>query len=244
MVNGRLEGRVALITGAARGIGRATAERFRAEGAIVIGWDRVALPAFDTPGPAWHHAVVDVTDRVAVRTGLEAALAAAGTIDILVNNAGYSPVPAGLEQLSADVFDMTVDVNLRAALRCTQAVLPVMRARRRGRILNLSSVLAAHGVPGYTVYTATKSALEGMTRTWARELGPDGITVNAVRPGYIRTAMTAGSGPTFEAEVQARTPLGRLGDPADVAAALAWLASDDAAFVTGIVLPIDGGFEP
>lgn len=244
MVSRRLDGKVALVTGAARGIGRATALRLRAEGACVISWDLECPRPFDGDGPPSLEAAVDVTDRGAVARALAEGLKRMRRIDILVNNAGRTPGYVPLEALSADILEATLDVNLRAAVRCTQAVSRVMAAQRSGRILNVSSVLAAYGYPGQTAYVASKSAIEGLTRTWARELGPLGITVNAVRPGYIRTPMNAGNGEALEAAVVARTPLGRLGEADEVAAALAWLASDEAAFVTGIVLPVDGGFTP
>ena len=183
-------------------------------------------------------------DAGAVAAAASRLAAGWGGIDVLVNNAGITRGYVALESLDAGVLDAILDVNLRGAVNAVQAVAGFMKTRRSGRILNVSSVLAAYGFPGQTAYVASKSALEGLTRVWARELGPYGITVNAVRPGYVRTAMNAGNGPALEREVLARTPLRRLGEPADIAAAFLWLASDEAAFVTGAVVPVDGGFIP
>ena len=244
-MSGRLTNRVALVTGAAQGIGRETAIRFRAEGALVVSWDLHApAPLPDGAGPAGIEEAVDVTDAAAVFAAASRLLAAAGRIDILVNNAGITPGYVALPALTAAVLDTVLDVNLRGAVQVVQAVVGAMKAQRSGRILNISSVLAEYGYPGQTAYVASKSALEGLTRVWARELGPFGITVNAVQPGYIRTAMNSGNGAALETQVVARTPLGRLGEASDVAAAFVWLASADAAFVTGAVIPVDGGFIP
>lgn len=241
---GRLEGRVAIVTGASRGIGRATALLFRAEGAVVIGWD---LSWGETPAPDGAddlRAEVDLRDAEAVRFEAGRVLDAAGRVDILVNNAGVTRGFLPAESLSPSAWDLMLDTNARGALHAVQAVAPAMRARGYGRILNVSSVLARHGFPGQTAYAASKAAIEGMTRVWARELGPWGITVNAVAPGYVRTAMNDANGPAVERQVVERTPLGRLGESEDVARAFLFLASDEASFVTGAVLPVDGGFSP
>ncbi len=244
-LRGRLAGKVAIVTGAARGIGRATAARFRAEGAVVASWDlQQPLPLGEGPGPQGLEAAVDVRDPEAVRGAVARLLKVYGQIDILVNNAGVTPGFVALESVDRDTLDTVIDVNVRGAVNGVQAVVGHMKGRRAGRILNVSSVLAAGGFPGQTAYVASKSALEGLTRVWARELGPYGITVNTVRPGYIRTTMNAGNGAALEEQVLARTPLRRLGDPADVASAFLWLASEEAAFVTGAIVPVDGGFTP
>ena len=243
-VTGRLAGKVAIVTGAGRGIGRETAVRFRAEGAIVASWDLTEPAALEGPGPQGIEEAVDVRDAGALAAAASRLAAVSGRIDILVNNAGITRGYVALESLDPGILDAILDVNLRGAVNAVRAVVGTMKARHAGRILNVSSVFAACGYPGQTAYAASKSALEGLTRVWARELGPHGITVNAVRPGYVRTPMNAGNGPDLEREVLARTPLRRLGEPADVAAAFLWLASDDAAFVTGAVIPVDGGFSP
>jgi 3-oxoacyl-[acyl-carrier protein] reductase len=242
--NGRLDGRVAIVTGASRGIGRATALLFRAEGAVVIGWD---LSWQEPPGPGDAEdlrAEVDLRDAAAVRVEASRVLEAAGRVDILVNNAGVTRGFVPAESLPPAAWDLILDTNARGALHAVQAVVPAMKARGYGRILNVSSVLARHGFPGQTAYAASKAAIEGMTRVWARELGPWGITVNAVAPGYVRTAMNEANGPDVERQVRERTPLGRLGESEDVAHAFLFLASAEASFVTGAVLPVDGGFSP
>ena len=242
--NGRLEGRVAIVTGASRGIGRVTARLFRDEGAVVIGWD---LSWEDSPGPRGAEelrAEVDLRDAAAVRYQADRVLEAAGRVDILVNNAGVTRGFVPAVSLTPAAWDLIVDTNTRGALHAVQAVVPAMKARSYGRILNVSSVLARHGFPGQTAYAASKAAIEGMTRVWAKEFGPWGITVNAVAPGYVRTAMNEANGPEVERLVRERTPLGRLGESEDVAHAFLFLASAEASFVTGAVLPVDGGFSP
>jgi 3-oxoacyl-[acyl-carrier protein] reductase len=242
-MTGRLAGKVAIVTGAGRGIGRETAIRFHAEGAIVAAWDLEA-PARIASGSDVEsiEEAVDVRDRDAVADAVSRLAHGQGRIDVLVNNAGVTPGFVAVESVDARVLDPVLDVNVRGAINTVQAVATVMKAQRGGRILNVSSVLAAYGFPGQTPYVASKSALEGLTRVWARELGPFGITVNIVRPGYIRTSMNARDSQEHQRKVMERTALGRLGSPADVASAFLWLASDDAAFVTGIILPVDGGF--
>ena len=245
MVTGRLAGKVAIVTGAAQGIGRETAARFHAEGAIVASWDlRAPAPLAQGDGPESLEEAVDVTDAAAVTAAVSRLAARTGRIDILVNNAGITPGFVALPSITPALLDRVLEVNLRGAVHAVQAVIGVMKAQRSGRILNVSSVLAEYGYPGQTAYVASKAALEGLTRVWAREFGPHGITVNALQPGYIRTAMNSGNGAALEKQVLVRTPLGRLGEASDVANAFLWLASDEAAFVTGTVLPVDGGFIP
>jgi len=241
-----LAGRVAVVTGGARGIGLATVRRFLAEGAQVAVWDldpgEAAAGLRDShTGAEVLSAAVDVRDATAVRQAARNIVERTGRIDILVNNAGTTVGFVPAVQLTEDAWRSVVDTNLGGALHCTQAVVPFMARQRWGRIINVSSVLAEYGTPGHTAYVATKAGLVGMTKVWAREFGPSGITVNAVRPGYIVTAMNAGNPPQLVEQVLARTPLGRLGEPDDVASLFRFLCSDEAGFITGAVVPVDGG---
>jgi 3-oxoacyl-[acyl-carrier protein] reductase len=235
----RLDGKVAIITGAARGIGAETARVFREAGATVVTWD-VAEGA---------DARVDVTDLVAVSKAVAAAVKQHGRVDILVNNAGIlrdaQLVKAKgdeiLGSMSESDFDAVISVNLRGVFVCTQAVAPTMIKQRSGRILNASSVVGLYGNFGQTNYVASKAAIIGMTKVWARELGPKGITVNAVAPGFIGTEMVRQMPEKILATMVERTPIRRLGEPKDVAYAYLFLASDEASFINGTVLSVDGG---
>jgi len=239
---GRLEGRTAVVTGGARGIGRATTELFLAEGAQVFVWD------VDPGEPDEWQGRAPVLDRVDVAevasVGLAAARVAerAGGLDVLVNNAGVNLARSpGVAELSAEEWRRVLDVNLSGTLHCTQALLPLMLERGGGRIVNFSSVLALAGFPGQSAYAASKAGILGLTRVWARELGPRGITVNCVVPGYIDTAMNNAAAADFRRAVVARTALRRLGTAQDVARVCLFLASADAAFLTGAAIPVDGG---
>ncbi len=236
---GRLSGRIAVVTGGARGIGRATVERFRAEGAEVVVWDL-------DPGPQGEAVEgferVDVADAPAVTAAAIALGERLPGVDILINNAGINLARSpSVADLRAEEWRRVLDVNLSGALNCAQALLPLMRRRAGGRIVNFSSILAVAGFPGQTAYAAAKAGLLGLTRVWARELGPLGITVNAVVPGYIDTAMNSAAAADFRRAIASRTALRRLGTADDVARVCLFLASDDAAFVTGAALPVDGG---
>jgi 3-oxoacyl-[acyl-carrier protein] reductase len=185
---------------------------------------------------------VDVAEVASV--GLAAARVAerAGGLDVLVNNAGVNLARSpGVAELSAEEWRRVLDVNLSGTLHCTQALLPLMLERGGGRIVNFSSVLALAGFPGQSAYAASKAGILGLTRVWARELGPRGITVNCVVPGYIDTAMNNAAAADFRRAVVARTALRRLGTAQDVARVCLFLASADAAFLTGAAIPVDGG---
>lgn len=240
---GRLAGKAAVVTGGGRGIGRAVAELFAAEGAAVVVWE-LAQPGerwWEASGDAITVEAVDVADGAAVAVAAGRAAAGFGGVDVLVNNAGVNLAQQPhLDELTLEELQHLLDVNLKGAVSCAQALLPAM-AGRRGRIINVSSILAAQGFPGHAAYAASKAALEGLTRVWARELGPRGITVNAVAPGFIDTEMNAGLQPDLRRGVVGRTALRRLGTPEDVARVCLFLASADAAFVTGACLPVDGG---
>jgi len=233
----RLEGRVAIVTGGARGIGAATAKRFAAEGARVVVWD-VATP----PGAvaqAVTLARVDITSELEVRQALDDLLAREGRLDALVNNAGIIR-DAFAADLDLGAWEEVLRVNLTGTFLPCRAVIPHFRERKAGRIINTSSV-SAFGNRGQANYAASKAGVIGLTRTLALELARDGVTVNCVAPGMIETDMLAQVPAKVLEKFRARVPLGRFGSPEEVAAVHAFLASDDAAFITGQTLVCDGG---
>ncbi len=242
----RLKDRVAIITGGGQGIGRATALLFAREGAKIVVADvnekqgRAAVAAIEEAGGEAVFVRTDVAKRSDAEAMARAAIDAFGRIDILVNNAGITR-DATLKKMSEDDFDLVVDVNLKGVFNCTQAVLPHLKESKHGRILNAASVVGLYGNFGQTNYVASKSGVIGMTKTWARELGRKGITVNAVAPGFVETTMVETVPEKVMNMLRAKTPLQRLGKPEDVANAYLFLASDDASFITGIVLSVDGG---
>jgi 3-oxoacyl-[acyl-carrier protein] reductase len=248
----RLDNKVALITGGAAGIGKATAGRFAQEGAIAIICDvneEAGREAVKTLGPQASFYNVNVADRQAVGAWVDDVVAKYGRVDILVNNAGILrdsllvKVKDGelvRQMLEAD-FDMVLAVNLKGVFNCTQAVAPVMIRQNSGVILSASSVVGLDGNFGQTNYVASKAGVVGMTKVWARELGRYNIRVNAVAPGFITTEMIAGMPENILAGMKERTPLRRLGQPADIANAYLFLASDEASFITGVTLRVDGG---
>lgn len=242
----RLRDRVAIITGGGQGIGRTTALLFAREGAKVVvadvndagGHDAVA--AIEEAGGTALFVHTDVAERDAADALAEAAIDAFGQIDILVNNAGVTR-DATLKKMDEEAFDLVVDVNLKGVFNCTQAVLPHITNSDHGRILNAASVVGLYGNFGQTNYVASKSGVIGMTKTWARELGRDGVTVNAVAPGFVETTMVETVPDKVMTMLKDKTPLQRLGQPEDIAHAYRFLASDEAAFITGTVLSVDGG---
>jgi 3-oxoacyl-[acyl-carrier protein] reductase len=183
---------------------------------------------------------MDVTSQESVKAGVEAILARFGQIDILVNNAGIIR-DASLAKMQEADFDAVVSVNLKGVYNVGQTVAQHMVARGEGVILNASSVVALYGNFGQTNYVATKAAVIGMTKTWARELGRKGVRVNAVAPGFIRTRMTEGIPDKVMEQLAAKVPMGRMGEPVEIAKAYLFLASDDASYVNGHVLSVDGG---
>jgi len=242
----RLQDKVAMITGSARGIGRATALAFAAEGAQVIVCDMDAAGGEQTAadiraaGGRAQFVQVDVTDRASVDALVQAAQARFGRIDVLVNNAGVLRDRSLLKMTEQD-FDFVINVNLKGVFNCTQAVAPLLAAQGSGVILNASSVVGVSGNYGQTSYVASKAGVIGMTKVWARELGPKGVRVNAVAPGFISTEMLAGIPDKVMEELKAKISLRRLGRPEDIAHAYVFLASDEAAYITGHVLHVDGG---
>ena len=232
----RLKDRVCIVTGAAQGIGAATCARLADEGAIVIGCDRRAELV---PERFERHAV-DVTDRVAVDMTVAAVLERHGRIDVLVNNAGITK-DARLVKMTLEQFDAVIDVNLRGVFHCAQAVAPHMVERGSGVILNASSVVGIHGNFGQTNYAASKFGVIGFTKTWSRELGPKGIRVNAVAPGFVDTPILSTIPGKVLQQMKDQVPLGRLARPEEIAAVYAFLASDDASYVNGAVIEVSGG---
>ncbi len=232
----RLKDRVCIITGAAQGIGAATARKFAAEGAVVVGCDRRADPI---EGAADSYAV-DVTDRTQVDAMVAAVLAAHGRIDVLVNNAGITK-DARLVKMTTAQFDAVIDVNLRGVFHCSQAVAVAMLAQGSGVILNASSVVGIYGNFGQTNYAASKFGVIGFTKTWSRELGPKGIRVNAVAPGFVDTPILATIPEKVLAQMRAQVPLQRLGRPEEIANVYAFLASDEASYINGAVIEVSGG---
>jgi 3-oxoacyl-[acyl-carrier protein] reductase len=242
----QLVGKVAIITGGAKGIGKATALKFLAEGAAVAIWDidesagAATLREAAGQGGQARFYRVDTTDFAAASAAARKVDEDFGGIDILVNNAGITR-DASLKKMTPEQWRTVIDVNLTGVFNCTKAVFPFLEQRGSGRILNAASVVALYGNFGQTNYAATKSGVIGMTKVWARELGRKGITVNAVAPGFIQTEMVETIPEHILVEVKAKTPLGRLGQAEDIANAYAFLASDAAAFITGATLSVDGG---
>lgn len=239
----RLEGRKALVTGGAGGIGAATAARLAAEGAEVWVGDVDVAGAEKVAGEVAGHALeLDVTDLESA----QAAVAAAGTLDILVNNAGTDEF-GFFPMTTPEQWQRVIDINLNGVLNCTAAALPAMQAASYGRIVNISSEAGRVGSKGSAVYSAAKAGVIGFTKAIARENGRYDITANAIAPGPIETPLLMGAkalgevGERLIENMRSQTQLGRLGQPFEVAAAVAFLASDDATFVTGETLGVSGG---
>ncbi|HEY9421592.1 MAG TPA: 3-oxoacyl-ACP reductase FabG [Thermoanaerobaculia bacterium] len=236
--------RVVIVTGGAAGIGRATARRFAQDGAKVAVWDVKE----GEPGEGIFQKV-DVTDAAAVEAAVGEVIDLWGRIDVLINNAGILrdgqlikwKDGQKISEMSERDFDAVISVNLKGIFLCTRAVAPHMIAGGGGVILNASSVVGLYGNFGQTNYAATKAGVVNMTRTWARELGRYNIRVNAVAPGFIATEMVTAMPEKVLQGMVAHTPLGRMGKPEDIADAYFWLASENASFVHGITLSVDGG---
>ncbi|MEJ0019172.1 MAG: 3-oxoacyl-[acyl-carrier-protein] reductase [Acetobacteraceae bacterium] len=238
-----LDGKTALITGASGGIGAAIARTLHAQGATVAlsGTRRDALDALVAElGERAHACPADLRDAAEPDSLVEAAEKAVGPLAILVNNAGMTRDMLALRMSDAD-WQMVLDVDLSAPFRLARAVLRGMLRRRAGRIINISSIVGATGNAGQANYAAAKAGLIGMTKALAQEVASRGITVNAVAPGFVTSAMTDKLSEQQRAKLTEAIPLGRIGRPEDVAAAVAYLASEEAAWVTGATLHVNGG---
>jgi 3-oxoacyl-[acyl-carrier protein] reductase len=239
-----LTGRVAVITGGAQGIGYATAERFVASGAKVLLWDidaALLAKAQAQLGAAASTGVVELTDAAAVGAATRAALAAFGRIDILVNNAGITGGNAPTWELAPDVWRRTIDVNLVAPYLTCHAVVPSMLKQGYGRIVNVASVAGKEGNPNASHYSASKAGLIALTKSLGKELATKNILVNAVAPAAARTAIFEQMKPEFIDYMLSKIPMGRFVEPKEIAAAIAWLASEDCSFTTASVLDVSGG---
>jgi 3-oxoacyl-[acyl-carrier protein] reductase len=247
-----MKDKIVLVTGGAAGIGKATALRFAEEGAKVVICDLNETAGQETlkllgEGAAFYK--VNVASRPEVQAWIDEVAAKFGRIDVLVNNAGILRDGQLIKfkdgqlvgQMSEADFDAVISVNLKGVFNCTQAVAPVMAKQGGGVILNATSIVGLDGNFGQTNYVATKSGVIGMTKVWSRELGKFGIRVNAVAPGFTATEMVTAMPEKILDGMKARTPLGRLGEPRDIANAYLFLASDEASFITGETLRVDGG---
>ncbi len=248
----RLKDRVTLITGGAAGIGKATGCRFAEEGAKVVICDvseEAGREAVKALGPEASFYKVNVADRESVQAWVDDVAAKYGRIDVLVNNAGVLRDAALVKvqdsqlvkQMPEADFDLVISVNLKGVFNCAQAVAPHMIRQKSGVILNATSIVGEDGNFGQTNYVASKAGVIGMTKVWARELGRYGIRVNAVAPGFTATEMVKAMPDKVLEGMKARTPLGRMGEPSDIANAYLFLASDEASFITGVTLRVDGG---
>src|SRR6266508_3612211 len=242
----RLVGKVAIITGAAQGIGQATAVKFAKEGAKVAVCDINEEAAVDTARAitavggkalAFH---VDVTDKESIARMVAGVMAKWGRVDTLVNNAGIVQ-DAQFRKMTDEQFDRVIDVNLKGVYNCTKAVVDIMLEQNSGCIPNASSIVGLYGNFGQTNYAATKFGVIGMVKTWARELGSKGIRANAICPGFIETPILGSIPEKVLKAIEEKVPMGRLGRPEEIANTYAWLASDEASYVNGAVIEVSGG---
>jgi len=246
MTTPRLNKKVCIVTGAAQGIGLATALKFAREGGHIVIWDLKQSEIDDAVrqcrelGVEAIGEVVDVTQRAMVDAAVALVRKKFGRIDVLVNNAGITQ-DARLQKMTLEQFDRVIDVNLRGVFHCAQAVADTMVAQGSGVILNASSVVGLYGNFGQTNYAATKFGVLGFTKTWSRELGPKGVRVNAVAPGFIRTHILDSIPDKVLEDMKHRVPLHRLGTPEEIANVYCFLASDEASYINGAVIEVSGG---
>ncbi|WP_462413683.1 3-oxoacyl-ACP reductase FabG [Neobacillus sp. Marseille-QA0830] len=241
----KLDGKVAIITGGANGIGKETAKKFLQEGAKVVISDynsEAGKAAEQELGKEGHILFIqaNVTDTEQIKQLVEQTIDTYGKVDILVNNAGIT-IDGFLTKMDEDAWEKVLSVNLTGVFKCTKEVVPFMMEQGSGVILNASSVVGLYGNVGQTNYAATKAGVIGLTKSWAKELGPKGIRVNAVAPGFVVTDMTAKVPQKVLDMMESKTPLRKLGKPEDIAAAYLFLASEDANYINGTVLSVDGG---
>lgn len=239
-----LKGKVVIITGAAGGIGKAAALRFAEEGAKVVVADFVdgteTVEEIKAQSGEAFYVKVNVTDTDSVKAMVDVALAHFGKIDVLVNNAGITK-DSLMKKMDKNTWDAVIAVNLTGVFNCTAAVLPYMLEQKSGVVLNASSVVGLYGNLGQTNYAATKWGVIGMTKSWAKEMAKNGLRFNCVAPGFIATEMVKKiPQQVLEERILVKVPAGRLGEPEEIAAAYAFLASDDAKFINGAVLSVDG----
>ena len=236
-----LDGKICIITGGGRGIGKATAEKFTEEGArIIIAENDEKTGKFVADSLKGIFIKTDVSNQESVNLLFQSVMDAYNRVDVLVNNAGIL-MDSTLTKMDEDQFDSVINVNLKGVYLCGRAAADIMKEQGSGVILNASSVVAHNGNFGQTNYVATKSGVIGMTKVWARELGKDGVRVNAVAPGFIKTEMTAQMPEKIIKMMGEKVPVKRWGEVDDVANAYCFLASDEASYISGTVLNVDGG---
>lgn len=242
----RLQGKISIITGSGRGIGQATAIKFAKEGAKVMvcdvtpEWIDETVAQIKASGGEAIGFYVDVRDLESIKKMVTAVMAKYGRIDTMVNNAGIV-MDSQLKNMTDDQFDTVIDINLKGTYNCTRAVVDVMLAQNSGVILNASSVVGLYGNFGQTNYAASKFAVIGMVKTWAKELGKKGIRANAVCPGFIKTPILNSIPERVLKAMEEKVPMGRLGTAEEVANVYAFLASDEASYVNGAVIEVGGG---
>jgi len=242
----RLDGKIALVTGASQGIGEAIAKQLAAQGATVVCAARTltklqqVADAIREAGGKSDVIEADLSDGASVRAAIATTIERHGALHILVNNAGITRDKL-LIQMKEEDWDAVIDTNLKGAWTAIQAATKPMMKQRWGRIINIASVVGQMGNPGQANYVAAKAGLIGLTKSVARELASRNVTANAVTPGYIETAMTSGLPDDVKAEFTKQIPLGRMGTAADIASAVVFLASDEASYITGQVLSVNGG---